>query len=257
MATQLFLRNTTANGITDTGDGTVYDMIPTVGPALDSGIVGTVASGTEIQWTKTNGGPTIAFISGRVPAGGFTLTSTEILGYFRESNMNANCTSRFRVFRYQPGPTITELGGGPFTDDFEFSTVISTHGTIGNVTDTAFSENDRILLRVYITNVGTMGGGFTCTIQFNGDQVAEAESWFQITENVTFKAEESTGQPTMKRWGGVPGMKPGSHGLRSWLKKFDFDKGRGLWLPRPCPAFSFGSNTNGRCRRRRSSVSAL
>jgi hypothetical protein len=70
MATKLFLRNTTANGITDTGDGILYDMLVTAGGASDTAVVNTAASGTEIQFTDAAGGSTIAFISGRAPAGG-------------------------------------------------------------------------------------------------------------------------------------------------------------------------------------------
>jgi hypothetical protein len=199
MASKLFLRNTTLNGITDTGDGIVYDMLKdAAGAAADTAVVNTSASGTEIQWTKTAGGSTIAFISGRVPAGGFTLTTGDISIWALESNMNANCGGRYRVYRYQPGGTVTELGGGPFNDGVEFS-VNPTFGEmtwLGNHTDQAFSENDRILIRIFITNVGTMGGGFTCTLKWNAADAAEGDSFFNIAETVTFKPEDQTVSPS-------------------------------------------------------------
>jgi hypothetical protein len=192
MATKLFLRNTSTNPITDSGDTILYDMITTAGSASDTAVVDTAASGTEIQWTKdTTADQSVAWISGRVPAGGFTLTTTDISIWAHESNMNANCGGRYRVFRYQTGGTVTELGGGPFNDGVEFTVTTPTEMLwAGNVTDQAFSEDDRILLRVYITNVGTMASGHTCTLTFNAADAATGDSFFNIAETVSFKAED-------------------------------------------------------------------
>ena len=188
MATKLFLRNTTANGITDTGDGVLYDMLAAAGSASDTDVVNTAASGTEIQWTQTGGGSSIAFISGRAPAGGFTLTTTDISVWCHESNMSANAGGRFRVFKRTAAGVVSELGGGPFSDGVEFGTAAAEMLWVGNVTDTAFAEDDRILIRVHITNVGTMGGGFTCTLTFNAADAATGDSFFNIAETVSFKA---------------------------------------------------------------------
>ena len=97
------------------GTDDVYDMLATFGAASDTLVVNTQASGTEILFTKTAGGSSVAFVSGRVPAGGFTLTSTFLSAWLHESNMNANCGGRFRLFKYTPGApaTLTEIGGGP------------------------------------------------------------------------------------------------------------------------------------------------
>ena len=189
MATALKLRNTTLNGITDTGDSIVYDMVDAFGASADTAVTNTQASGTEIQLTKTAGGSTVAWISGRVPAGGFTLTATDISAWQHESNMLANIGGRYRVFRYQPGPTITELGGGPFNDGVEMNTSAREDLWAGNVTDQAFSENDRILLRLYLTNVGTMASGHTGTLTFNAASAATGDSFFNIAETVAFKSD--------------------------------------------------------------------
>ena len=168
MATNLHLRNTTTSGIADTGDALVYDLIDTAGTSPDTAVVTATASGTDIQLTKTAGGSSIAWISGRVPAGGFTLTTSTFNGIWLESAMSVNATDRFRIYRYIPGtPTITELGGSPFSNTVEFGTSATLTTIVGNNTDQAFNEDDRILIRLYITNVGTMGAG-TCTATFNG-----------------------------------------------------------------------------------------
>lgn len=190
MATKLFLRNTTGNGISDTGDGVVYDMLTTAGASVDTNVVTLTAAGTNIQWTDTEGGNSVAWISGRVPAGGFTLTTTDISGWFYESHSNDNAGGRYRVYKYEPGPTITELGGGPFDDGVEFTKTTPTEMTwAGNVTDTAFAEDDRILVRIFATNVGTMTAG-TATLTFNAADADTGDSFFNIAETVSFKAEE-------------------------------------------------------------------
>lgn len=194
MATKLFLRNTRDNDIQN-ANTIYYDMVTTAGPATDTGVVDTAASGTEIQWTKeTTNDVEIQWVSGRVPSGGFTLTTTDISIWAHESNMLANCGGRYRVFRRESNGTETEIGGGPFNDGVEFGTAAAEMLWTGNVTDQAFSEDDRILLKVYITNVGTMASGHTCTITFNGPDAATGDSFFNIAETVTFKAEEARHQ---------------------------------------------------------------
>lgn len=196
MATKLFLRNTTANGITDSGDGVVYDMLTVAGAAVDTDTVTLTDGGTQIQWTQSGGGASIAWISGRVPAGGFTLTSTDISVWLLESNMNDEAAGRFRVFKYTPGPTVTEVAGGPFDDGVELGTTITEMAWTGNVTDTAFAENDRILVRLYATNFTTMTAG-TANVQFNAADTTTGDSFFNIAETVAFKAEDAFPVPVM------------------------------------------------------------
>jgi hypothetical protein len=87
---------------------------------------------------------------------------------------------------------------------------------VGNNTDQAFAENDRILIRAYITNIGTMGSGRTCTLTFNGADASTGDSFFNIAETVSFKSEAGGVRP-FRRFGGVPGSKihmPGE--ARGW-----------------------------------------
>ena len=192
MATQLKLRNTTLNGITDTGDGILYDMVAAFGAGSDTTVTNTTAGGTQIQLTKTAGGATVAWISGRAPAGGFTLTAADISAWQHESNMNANIQGSFRIFKRTAAGVVTELAGGPFTDGAEMNTAAREDLWTANPTDTAFAENDRILIRVYLANFGTMGGGFTGTLTFNAASGSTGDSFFNIAETVAFKAEPVT-----------------------------------------------------------------
>lgn len=186
MATKLFLRSTQDNGI----GATYFDMLAAAGAGSTTAVVGLTDSGTNIQWTQTSGGAVIQWVSGRVPSGGFTLTTTDISIWALESNANDNAGGRYRVFRRESDGTETELGGGPFDDGVEFSKSPGAEMSwAGNVTDTAFVENDRILVKLYATNVGVMTAG-TATLTYNAADAATGDSFFNIAETVAFKAED-------------------------------------------------------------------
>lgn len=159
------------------------------GSSADTVVTNTVASGTEIQATKTAGGSTVAWISGRVPAGGFTLTAVDISLWQLESNMNANIGGRFRLFKRTSAGVITEVAGGPFDDGAEMGTSNTEDTWTGNPADTAFAEDDRIILRYYLTNILTMGGSFTGTMTFNAAAGATGDSFLNLAETVAFKSD--------------------------------------------------------------------
>lgn len=164
------------------------------GGSEDTATVATQASGTEIQFTKNS--QVINFISGRAPAGGFTLTTTDISLWAQESNMNANCGGRFRIFKRTAAGVETDIGIA-FDDgvEFPFGGTPVEHLWIGNVTDTAFAEDDRILLKIYITAAGgTMASGHTCTMHFNGADGAQGDSFLNIAETVAFKSDMPAGR---------------------------------------------------------------
>lgn len=189
MATKLFLRETTVNGI-----GTFRDLITTAGATATTGVVNTAASGTQIQWTKTAGGAVLEWISGRVPAGGFTLSGTMTFNIWAsENSAQANAGGRSRVFKRTSAGVETEIAGGPFNHGVEFGTSAAAKNWTGTPTSTTFSEDDRIVVRYYITNIGTMGSAKTCTINYDGPTAsASGDSWFQINETVSFKSESQT-----------------------------------------------------------------
>jgi hypothetical protein len=188
MATKLFLRETTENAI-----GSYRDMVTTAGSSVTTGVVNTTASGTQIQWTKTAGGSVLEWISGRAPSGGFTLAGTMTFSLWcAESNMNANIGARARVFKRTAAGSESEVGGGPYDDGVELTVTTQTEMTwTGTPTSTGFSEDDRIIVRYYITNVGTMASGHTGTMNYDAADAATGDSFFQINETVTFKAEDA------------------------------------------------------------------
>src|SRR5688500_15727922 len=141
MATILFLRNTTTSGVSG-----YQDLSAAQGASVATGVVNTTASGTEIQWTATAGGSVIAWISGRSPTGGWTLSGTVTFEiYALESNMNANIGARARLFKRTAAGVITEIGGGPFNDGVEFSTSAGLMTWTGTPSSTPFAEDDQLI----------------------------------------------------------------------------------------------------------------
>ena len=177
----LYLRNTQVNDL----GATYYDMLTTAGAASDTAVVNATLAGTEIQLTKTAGGAIAQWVSGKVPAGGFTLTSADISIWAKEDADLTNVGGRFRLFRRQADGTETELAGGPFDDGVEFTTTDAEYTWSGNATDTAFIEGDRVLLKLYITNIGVMAIG-TATLTFNAAAAATGDSFLSIFPSVVF-----------------------------------------------------------------------
>ena len=164
-------------------------MVTTAGAGSVTADTTTVSSGTEIQWTQSAGGSELLFISGRAPSGGFTLTATDISIWAHESGTGVNAGGAYRIFKRAADGTETELGGGLYSDGVEFTKTTPTEmAWTGNPTDTAFAENDRILLKLKAANVGTMGNG-TVTLTYNAADAGTGDSFFNIAETVTFKAE--------------------------------------------------------------------
>jgi hypothetical protein len=186
MATKLFLRDAKTNAI-----GVFRDLSTTAGGGTAPlGEISTTASGTEIQWKDNGQTELLEWISGRAPSGGFTLSGTMTFSIWaRENNMNANCGARSKVFK-RTAAGVETLIGGPYNDGVEFGTSAAEMVWTGTPTSTAFAENDRLIVRYYITNVGTMAGGFVCSLDYGAPDATTGDSFFQINENVTFKAED-------------------------------------------------------------------
>ena len=188
MSTKLFLRATQANSI----GATYFDMLTAAGAAATTAVVATTNGGTEIQWTQTSGGAELLFVSGRAPAGGFTLTTTDISIWASESGTGIDAAGAYRIFKRDSLGVETELGGGLYSDGVEFTKTTATEMVwTGNPTDTAFAENDRILLKIKAVeaSAGAMSVG-TCTLTYDAADAATGDSFFNIAETVAFKAEE-------------------------------------------------------------------
>lgn len=204
---KLYLRNTQANAI----GATYYDLLTTAGSSADTGVVASTAAGTEIQLTKTSGGALVNFVTPPLSAG-FTLTSADISVWAKEDSALTNVGGRARLFRREAGGTETELAGGPFDDGVEFTTSDAEYTWTADFTDTAFIAGDRLLLKLYITNIGTMIVG-DATFTFNAADAATGDSFINVSPALTFSANGGTRPVKMAgRWGGYAGVGGGFAG---------------------------------------------
>lgn len=180
------LRRTNVNGI-----GNFFDINDVLGSsAYATGIVNTQASGTSIPWTRTAGGTPLEWTTGRVPAPGWRLvtgmigTASTGQAWASESSLSANCGCRVKWFRRKPDGTELLVYNGP--NPIELATGIgsvsfSPGGTLTQPTD--FAEDDRLVVRAYIENVGTMAAGFTCTFGYDGNVLGSTgDTYFRLTE---------------------------------------------------------------------------
>lgn len=181
--TRLYLRNTQRNGI----GSTYYDLDIVAGNAVDTAVVNTELNGTEVQFTKTAGGAIAQFISGAAPVGGFTLTSTDISLWLSQSSLLNNAGGRYRIFKRTAAGVETDITGTPFDNGIEATASDAEYMWLGNVTDTVFAEDDRVLLKVYVTNIGVMAMG-TVTLTFNAATETLGDSFLNVYPKTTFKA---------------------------------------------------------------------
>lgn len=118
----------------------------------------TTAGGTEIQATDSAGGNAIQWITPKIIE---QVTITTMNVYFRsyESGTGVNASIRARLYKVGTDNSITELGGSPFDFGTELGTSAAGKLITCNITDTTFNIGERILVRAYFYNIGTMGSG--------------------------------------------------------------------------------------------------
>lgn len=191
---KLYLRNTQTNGITS-GGVNCYDLLTTAGASNDTAVVTATASGTDIQWTKTAGGSILVFTTGRAPVGGWTIIHADLALWAFESVATVNAGLRVRFYKRDTGGTETLIGGSPFDDGVELSTDNTLMEWAGNVTDTALAEDERLLVKFYLTNVGTMAAG-TATINFNGDSTSGSSPSVSYIGTASYTESGSTSTAT-------------------------------------------------------------
>lgn len=175
--TKLYLRSTTTIGI-----ASFMDLSETIGTGVGiTATVNTSAGATQVQWTKTAGGAIAEWISQRIKAPGWTaqLVANFVAHFYSvaESSLSANCGFLYKVFKRRPDGTetlvYTRAVGAELTTT-PTTLTLTGGGTLAQVTN--FAEDDRVVVRVYIENQGgTMGGGFNCSLMYDGGGVASPD----------------------------------------------------------------------------------
>lgn len=163
-----------------------------VGATVQTSVTNTTGSGTSIQATKTGGGTVLKWISEPISAG-FTLSGTVTCNvYAKEQSAANNATVQCQLYKYSGSE-----GASIFSANFgsELTTSIAANNWTGSPSSTAFSTGDRIVLKLFVVNVGTMGAGTPgVTADYDGPtDAADGSTWVQINESVTTTADGGTG----------------------------------------------------------------
>src|SRR5512139_2024524 len=178
----LYLRNTT-------WDSNRYKLDPSRGAGVQTKIVNTAAGGTDIQWTVSAGGAVIEWCSPSLTEAVNISGTVTINIWAQESNMSANAGGRARLYKVSADRATWTAIGGPWDDGVEFGfggsrTVF--HWT-GATTATDFAVGERIGVRLYITGVGPMATGYTCTVGHDGaNSGQDGDTYVSTTETLTF-----------------------------------------------------------------------
>lgn len=168
-------------------------MLPGAGASLATILSDTLNGSTQVAF------PDGIWVSEYV-ASAFTLTGVDVSVWETEPSSTSNCGGRFRVFKRTLAGTETELGG-PYDLGSELVFPTSTYredAWVGDVPDTSFAVNDRIVVKFYVTNVGgTMGSSGQCRMRYNAADGTQGDSWLNIAETVTFSSTPINDPPTI------------------------------------------------------------
>lgn len=139
---------------------------------------------------------TLEFLSGRVKSPGFTLSdvlnvTTRV--WMHESSSSANAAGRLKVFLRKPDGTETLVATRNTASELPTSATATTMtGTASLQQVTNFAEDDRVVVRCYITNVGTMAASFRATLYYDANSVGvgvTGNSYINLLDGPEFKLE--------------------------------------------------------------------
>ena len=156
--------------------------------AVVTAVTNSAASGTNIPMTKTAGGSTVQWITPPV-AVGFT-TSTSANGFTANTwglEDSGLCNCGMRV-------TVTDFTSSCSIIDTSFGTELTTSNTVQNWTGTqsacTVAIGDRLQVIWRVTNVGTMAGSHTVTMNYAGLTTgASGDTYVIMPDTISFQSE--------------------------------------------------------------------
>lgn len=162
--------------------------------ATATAVTNTTSGGSDIQMTATAGGTALAWIT-KPFASNVIITSAMVLNaWARESAAAANATLSFGLFEYttseqavfwSPTAGAAELSG---TNGVNARSVIVT--TAG--TTTTIDAGNRLVIKMYVEYVGTMGAGQTVTMGFDGTtEGADGDTFIDICEAIRVNEQQA------------------------------------------------------------------
>jgi hypothetical protein len=189
MATKLYLRNSTGGfaGVTPPGSTTLRDFLLTPGAAVQSATAATTAGGTGIPFQV--GGVNVRWVSPEVQTAITVSAAGTVSVWGQESNMSANAGLAVHFYVWRGGNDTWSDGNGlgEPADNVELGTTMAEMTWVGALTtNTNVNVGDRLGVAITITGVGTMGAGFTCTMNYDAADGATGDSFVEFAENIDF-----------------------------------------------------------------------
>lgn len=209
MATQMFFRDATASVHRGTNSapfdggttGWLTKLLQTTrGGSLATLTTNTIAGATSGREVTNGAGSAdkIEWISEPVSAD-VTISGTITANiWVAESSMNANVAINVAIYRMAAiTGALTLIVKSTRTTEEAVTTRaaanFTTGMTSGAYTGVALSRGDRILIRIFGDDAGTMGSGFTFVIGYNGATgAADGDSFVTFTETFGFEGTPST-----------------------------------------------------------------
>lgn len=221
MATQLFLRDTNhvlcgRNGGPNLRGTTGAWQTLTVATTRGGGVVASQATATVAGATagvevnhRTAPNARLDWLSDPLSAD-FTISGTVTLNIWSsESSMNANVAINVQIDRINGNDgVVTSVLTTARVTEVAITTRAANNFT-ATPTSTNFLRGDRIRIRVFGDDAGTMGSGFTFDMSYNGTTAAaDGDSYVTFTENLTFESTEPAGT-TLYLTDNATGLGPG------------------------------------------------
>ncbi len=176
--------------------------------ALTLSTTTTTGSGDDIQCTATAGGTALKWIT--APFGSAKTLVTQVFCnlWCKETSAAANCGPSIELYPYSAS---TE--GSVFLDDDALQTEITTSFAAVRwmtvaATTTDFAVGDRLVIKVYVSNVGLTMGAVTGGFLFDYDgptDNADGDSWIDIQEDFRVNKKQYGASTNLT----VPGISTG------------------------------------------------
>jgi hypothetical protein len=134
----------------------------------------------------------LEWVSPRFKSGWDVTAAAQFAGavFAAEASTAANCALRANVFRRKPDGT-ESLIYTVTTAELDTAPPLGSDSMVGGtVTPTSCVEDDRLVVRVYITNVGTMAAGHVCTVYYDHNAAGGlGDSFLSFLDPPGWKAE--------------------------------------------------------------------
>lgn len=157
--------------------------------ALVTSVTATTASGTKIQMTDTSGGNALKWITTPLRKA-VTLSAVPMFinAWAQEDAAATNSSFEFDLLQYTAGAegstVVTAANSTELGTAIALSKLVS-----GNLTSTAFAKGDRLVIKGYAVNVGTMAVG-TVTFDYDGPTMgADGDSYLYLNEDFPVKRQ--------------------------------------------------------------------